>query len=66
MYFHMFMGKIKVQEVMSNFAPLLMGSSSSIVVTIGPLRELVVTIATDTWENLWKTITNTSISLLVN
>ncbi len=45
-----FVAKGKVQETMASFAPLLMGSNSSVVVTTGSLWELVATVVACTCE----------------
>jgi hypothetical protein len=55
-----------VQERMATFAPPRIGSSSSVVVIIELLQELIVIVATCTNENLWKTITSSSTNLPVS
>jgi len=59
------MGKTKVQVTMTSSTPLLNGFGSLVVVTTCSFRELVAIIVAYTCENLWETITCTSISLLV-
>ncbi len=48
------MGKDKVQEIIANYAPPLIGSNSSMVVTTSSLWILVATIVAYTGENFWK------------
>jgi hypothetical protein len=59
------MGKGKIQETMTNFAHLLMGSSFPVVVT-SLFQTLVATTTTYTCELFWKALTCISTSLPVS
>jgi hypothetical protein len=59
------MGKGKVQETMTNFAHLLMGSSFPVMVT-SLFQKLVAITTAYTCELFWKALTCTSTSLPVN
>jgi hypothetical protein len=50
----MFYGQSKVQEIMANFTPPLMGLGSLVVVTIGSLQEPLATTTTYTNDFLGK------------
>jgi hypothetical protein len=58
------MGKGKVQETMASFAPPLMDSGSSIVMTTSLFREFVTIVVAYTCEIFWKIITGTLTNLL--